>query len=146
MKKSEYKKYFPYVLFGLYILFVLWLTLLNRKNGINRSTLTPFWEYAKVIRNQGRKYFIGQIIGNIALFIPLGFMLPFLPKFKNVNCTRVLLIGLCFSIIIELTQYITGRGLMEFDDVFNNTLGAMISYGVYKMIDNLFSVRCKRIE
>ena len=134
MKKSGFKKYFPYVLFGLYIVFILWITLLNRNNGINRSTLTPFWEYARVIKNQGRRYFLGQIIGNITLFIPLGFMLPFLPKFKNVKLVKVFLIGLCFSVFIELTQYVTGRGLMEFDDAFNNTLGAVTGYGANKLI------------
>ena len=31
--------------------------------------------------------------------------------------------SLAFSSGIEITQYITGRGLCEFDDVSNNTLG-----------------------
>ena len=38
----------------------------------------------------------------------------------------MLLIPLVFSILIETTQYITGLGIAEFDDVFGNTLGGWI--------------------
>ena len=38
----------------------------------------------------------------------------------------MLLIPLLFSIAIETTQYITGLGITEFDDVFGNTLGGWI--------------------
>ena len=31
-----------------------------------------------------------------------------------------------FSVLIETTQYITGLGFAEFDDVFGNTLGGWI--------------------
>ena len=35
-------------------------------------------------------------------------------------------IPLAFSVLIEITQYITGLGIAEFDDVFGNTLGGCI--------------------
>ena len=38
----------------------------------------------------------------------------------------MLLIPFVFSILIETTQYITGLGIAEFDDVFGNTLGGWI--------------------
>ena len=31
-----------------------------------------------------------------------------------------------FLVLIEITQYITGPGIAEFDDVFGNTLGGWI--------------------
>ena len=138
MRKSEYKKYFLYVLFGIYIAIVVWITIINRENGDNRATLTPFWEYMMVIKNQWRMNYTWQIVGNIALFIPLGFMFPFLPKFHSIKCAKVLLFGLCLSVFIELTQYVTGRGMSEFDDVFNNTFGTVIGYSLYKLFKRLF--------
>lgn len=138
MKKGRYIKYFPLTVFCLYIGFVLWITLIDREFGERRSMLTPFWEYAKVISNDRRSFYIGQIIGNVLLLMPLGFLVSFLPKLQNVKLKKVLLCAMCFSIFIELTQFITGRGLMEFDDVFNNTVGAVFGYGMFKLINRLF--------
>ena len=135
MKKGRYIKYFPLALFCLYLIVVLWITLIDREFGKRRSMLIPFWEYAKVITNDRRSFFIRQIIGNILLLMPLGFLVSFLPNRKDIKWKSVLLSALCFSAFIELTQFVTGRGLMEFDDVFNNTVGAVIGYGMCKIIN-----------
>lgn len=119
-----------YTLFGAYIFLVLWLTLIDRQFGERRAMLVPFWEYVSAIKGIKGTYYIKQILGNLTMLIPLGFMLPMLRK---VTVKHVLVIALCFSCFIELTQYITGRGLMEFDDVFNNTVGAVIGYWINRM-------------
>lgn len=90
-----------------------------------------FWELANVIKGVERSFYIGQIFGNLVMLMPLGFMLPII---KKVSWKQVLLISLCFSVGIELTQFITGRGLMEFDDVFNNTVGAVLGYKIYDVL------------
>lgn len=38
----------------------------------------------------------------------------------------MLLIPFVMSVVIETTQYITGLGIAEFDDVFGNTMGGWI--------------------
>lgn len=136
MKKGKYIKHFPLALFCLYLVFVLWITLIDREFGERRLMLTPFWEYARVVHNVQRSFFMGQIIGNVLLLMPLGFMISFLPNLKDVKWKSVLLSALCFSAFIELMQYVTGRGLMEFDDVFNNTVGAVLGYGLCKLINS----------
>lgn len=118
-------------LFAIYILAVLWITLIDREFRNRCAMLVPFWEFANVIKGIRRSYFIGQILGNLVMLMPLGFMLPVIRK---VSLKQVLLISLCFSAGIELTQFITGRGLMEFDDVFNNTVGAVLGYIVYDVM------------
>ena len=117
-----------YTLFGAYILLVLWLTLIDRQFGERRAMLVPFWEFANVIKGVERNFYIGQILGNLTMLMPLGFMLPML---KKISLKQILVIALCFSCFIELTQFVTSRGLMEFDDVFNNTVGAVIGYLIY---------------
>lgn len=119
------------VLFAIYIFAVLWLTLIDRESGNRRANLVPFWELANVIKGVERSFYIGQIFGNLVMLMPLGFMLPIIRK---VSLKQVLLIAFCFSAGIELTQFITGRGLMEFDDVFNNTVGAVLGYKVYDVL------------
>lgn len=119
------------VLFAIYIFAVLWITLIDRESGNRRANLVPFWELANVIKGIERSFYIGQIFGNLVMLMPLGFMFPIIRK---VSLKQVLLISLCFSVGIELTQFITGRGLMEFDDVFNNTVGAVLGYKVYDVL------------
>lgn len=122
------------VLFAIYILAVLWITLIDREFGNRRANLVLFWEFANVIKGIKRSFFIGQILGNLVMLMPLGFMLPII---KKVNLKHVLLISLCFSVGIEITQFITGRGLMEFDDVFNNTAGAVLGYKIFDVLSFL---------
>lgn len=50
------------------------------------------------------------------------------------NAIHIGMIGCACSVSIELTQYFTGRGLFEFDDIFHNTLGAVIGYIIMKKI------------
>ena len=128
---TGYKRKLIIALFAIYILAVLWITLIDREFGNRRAMLVPFWEFANVIKGVRRSFFIGQILGNLVMLMPLGFMLPII---KKVSLKQVFLISLCFSVGIELTQFITGRGLMEFDDVFNNTVGAVLGYKVYDVL------------
>ena len=61
------------------------------------------------------------VINKIWLFIPLGTGL-----YKWLQKKWVLLISFVMSVAIETTQYITGLGIAEFDDVFGNTMGGWI--------------------
>ena len=116
------------ILFSVYIVCVLWITLIDREWSSPHAMLVPFWEYTNVVKGVERGFYIKQIIGNLIMLMPLGLMLPTL---KKVNFKQVFLIALLFSVGIETVQFITGRGLMEFDDVFNNTVGAVLGYLIY---------------
>ncbi|OWT52050.1 VanZ family protein [Bacillus sp. K2I17] len=78
---------------------------------------------------------------NIVLFMPFGFLLPTIwsqfRKMKNTVCA-----GFFFSLAIELNQLLNNR-ITDIDDLFTNTLGAIIGYVLYKV---LFKMICKREE
>jgi glycopeptide antibiotics resistance protein len=79
-----------------------------------------------------------NIILNILMFAPLGFMLPIIfRKCKKWYITYF--IGFLSTVAIEIIQLVTGRGIFELDDIFDNTLGCMIGYGIV-MIFMLFIV------
>ena len=110
-------------LFAVYIFAVLWLTLLDRQWGERQAELVPFWEVRNLLENISIKYlrdfWLVQIFGNIAMFIPLGVLLPYLcgiTKFKS-----VFLMSLAFSAGIEITQYITAEGFVNLM-MFSTTL------------------------
>ena len=71
---------------------------------------------------------------------PSRFLLPIISdKFKNIALTT--LTGAAFSILIEFTQYYTGRGLFESDDIIHNTIGAFVGCICYLLIIDRFLVR-----
>ncbi|MGH1287638.1 VanZ family protein [Bacillus toyonensis] len=76
---------------------------------------------------------------NIVLFMPLGFLLPTIwsqfRKMKNTVCA-----GFFFSLAIELNQLLNNR-ITDIDDLFTNTLGAIVGYVIYRV---LFKMICKR--
>ena len=62
-----------------------------------------------------------EVINNVWLFIPFGIGMYCIDQKKSIFASAFL-----FSILIETTQYITGLGVAEFNDVFENTLGGII--------------------
>jgi len=114
---------------GIYLYFVFSTTVIIRPetSGSHLQSI-PFWSYAEVLKDihSSMKY---DIIENVLLFLPAGAAVGYLNRSKQ----RLLLTTayFCFfSITIELMQYFLRVGLCEFDDVFHNTLGALIGYGI----------------
>lgn len=73
--------------------------------------------------------FIINFLGNICIFIPIGFMIPLLWNRFN-RFWKVSLIGLSISLFIEITQLSQARS-SDIDDLWLNTAGSMIGYCVY---------------
>ena len=101
-----------------YVVFILYETLMFRESGDARTNLVLFSYAGKFLKEQSVR--VG-VINNIWLFIPLGTGL-----YKWFQKKWVLLIPFVMSVAIEMTQYITGLGIAEFDDVFGNTMGGWI--------------------
>ncbi|MBS4207320.1 VanZ family protein [Bacillus sp. FJAT-50079] len=77
------------------------------------------------------------------MFVPFGIFLPLLhSRFQKARWT----IGLAslFTFSIESVQLITGFGIFELDDLFNNFLGAIIGYGITIGFMNIRKKEIKR--
>ena len=106
------------VLTIVYVTFILYETLMFRESGDARMNFVLFSYAGKFLKEQSVR--VG-VINNIWLFIPLGTGL-----YRWFQKRWVLLIPFVMSVAIEATQYITGLGIAEFDDVFGNTMGGWI--------------------
>ena len=73
-----------------------------------------------------------EYVLNLALFIPLGIMLPALWK-EFRNTVPVGLAGASLSLVIEVSQILNHR-VPDIDDVFLNTVGALCGYLIYKYV------------
>lgn len=127
------------IIFGVYLAVVLMATMLDRIStmGFRKNIIPLFYSYKSAWNNFSAIEW-RNIILNICMFIPFGLLLPFgIKKAKYWWVTYVC--GLIFTVLIESVQLITGRGVFECDDVFNNLLGAMIGYGFYVLIAYIYA-------
>ena len=95
------------------------------KTVTNRLNLLPF----KSIIYKYDDWEI-NLFGNIAMFVPVGLSFPFCYK-KLDNIGKVVLAGVCYSLLIELSQmFVFGRGT-DIEDLITNTLGALVGAVLY---------------
>lgn len=111
--------------FAVYLIAVLWYTIGKRSTGYYSSHFDLFWSY-KLWFDGDREY--GRaILANIAMLIPFGFLLSAMGNGRQrKSSVSIFLSAAAFSLLIETIQFIAMRGHFEADDVFNNTLGALI--------------------
>lgn len=119
--------------------FVFVMTLFERRPREEfQFKLKPFQSYYRFFLN-GETEILLQIIMNIAMYIPLGFLLPCC--FKQIKkCGNVLLLSFLLSMGIELIQGFLKIGSFEVDDIINNVLGSAIGVGVYTLYTNIKQV------
>ena len=79
---------------------------------------------------------IRQLLLNIVMFIPLGFLLPVTAE-KARKGRVTLSIVLLSTLAIETLQYFLGRSA-DIDDVIMNTLGGVIGYGAFRLANRAF--------
>lgn len=117
-----------------YLVVVLSATLLDRFSGwSNRQIdLYPFLSYREAWNSFSRREWRNLIL-NICMFVPFGLLLPLYGR-RWQKAVPVYTTGLAFTLVIELLQLIFHRGIFELDDIFNNLLGTMIGYGLYRLI------------
>ena len=115
--------------FTIYTIAVLWYTVLKRQTGFQRAQFELFWSYKEWMSGDWE---LGkEIMGNMAMFIPFGFLLSScLPRRRS-----IILAAILFSFTIETLQLFLMRGLFEWDDVISNTIGAAIGGGLYRLLE-----------
>ena len=96
-----------------------------------KETINTFMHSETGMRNSLR-----NLIGNILVFMPLGFFIPLLfDKFNNLK--KVLKVGCLSSLAIELSQLFVGSNVCDIDDVIYNTLGALAGFICYKTFETI---------
>jgi len=119
-------------LFVCYITVVLGATLMERGTFWQNAKIMPLFYSYKAAWVNGLAVDWRNIILNICMFMPLGFLLPLGFKcFKSFWITS--LIGFLLTIIIEGIQLYYHLGMFELDDLMNNTIGTMIGFGFYAL-------------
>lgn len=97
------------------------------------TNLMPFREIMRY--PVGSNSFYKQVVGNIALFIPLGYFATSYANIKGLG--TITLVSLLSSLTIESVQHYIGRSF-DIDDIILNIAGAIIGYFVYIAFDAIY--------
>jgi len=116
-----------------YLTLVFSLTIIARTPTGHNYELMLFWSYIEIYK--GNTIFIYDNILNVLMLMPLGVLLSV--GFDQITCKQAALSGFLVSLIIEVMQLLTRRGLFEFDDILHNTLGCLLGYAIYKLIKKI---------
>ena len=75
---------------------------------------------------------ISQVYMNIAMFVPMGYLLPYVFDWFRRNIrTRTVVVSFLISLLIENLQLATKLGFYDFDDLISNTVGAFLGQGLF---------------
>ncbi|WP_394582092.1 VanZ family protein [Cytobacillus firmus] len=76
---------------------------------------------------------IKNLAGNVAAFLPMGIFLPyFIRRLNTLNSFAVTMTVMIIS--VEIIQLATRRGSLDIDDFILNIIGALIGFGLWKMM------------
>lgn len=93
-------------------------------------------------RNQiGNMYFLINVVGNVAAFMPFGFLVPVMYREQRKDIVYqghffrsflfVTALGFLMSLLVETVQLVTKVGCFDVDDLFLNTAGVVFGYIIY---------------
>ena len=103
-----------------------------------KLNLIPF---VHLLEYDSKKDLLLNVIGNTAMFIPSGIVLPII--YKNLNTFRkVIGAGALISFCIEILQLPFFERATDIDDLLLNTFGVAIGCLIYKLVEK--SVKRKR--
>jgi glycopeptide antibiotics resistance protein len=101
-------------------------------HGAGEVNFLPFKTILPYLRGEhGWLIAILELVGNIALLVPIGFLFPFICR--RMTWKRSLALAVAVSLAIEGMQVVLRVGIFDIDDVILNALGVMIGYWVLTM-------------
>lgn len=130
--KSHVKMITLILLIGYTMLLTYWMIW-----GFGRTTQSVF-SYNLVPFSTMASYFpirslasLINIVGNIAVFVPFGVLIPVVLRIRYVKMLGFFLVGL---FVLEMAQLISRRGSLDVDDFILNSVGVTIGYGLLGVI------------
>ena len=113
---------------------IRWGAGLARYPGNWRPQLVPVWNLVANLGHADRApAVLAGAAGNVALFVPLGFLLPLLAPWFD-RRRRTVTAGLALSAAIELSQLaFPGVRRADVNDLLLNTLGTAVGFAAYRL-------------
>lgn len=144
-RKFPWGKALLWLMFIGYMAIVVYATMLRGFGFFRREwNLHLFRAWREAWNNYSVKNWANVLL-NVAMFVPLGFLLPLLGKGFRKWYVAVPS-GFGVSLAIELLQLAIGIGICDVDDLFANTLGALMGYLLIMTVLSLFREKGGRLR
>lgn len=125
-------------LFLIYILAVAYVTIFSREYAKDTSVYIFRTDLiGKAIRTRSLQP-VTHLLQNVAMFIPLGVLLPFVYPEKLDSWSHVILIALMTTTLIETVQFFLLLGQADLTDIVTNILGAVIGFLGYRIFRHFY--------
>lgn len=119
----------------------------NRQGIFGMINIIPFKETLVTLTDGHTpiKYPLMNIVGNILVFMPLGFLVPLLfDKYNNIS--KVFTLGLVSTISIELAQLFVGPNISDIDDIIFNTIGSVLGLLCFRLFEKItININVKKV-
>jgi glycopeptide antibiotics resistance protein len=93
----------------------------------------PLRTLAIYVANTDSVFWMGQLVGNLLLLLPVGLLGPIALPAMN-GWLRVLLVALVLSLAIEAAQLVVPNRMADVDDVLLNVIGALLGYAILSVL------------
>lgn len=152
-KRLMTSKFLFWMLFGVYIATLVNLTffpfpyqkmLIELSIEDHLGSSHNFIPFTSLMDGITTGYFIvplTQLVKNVLLFIPLGFIVPIL--FNRATMRKVFILGFFISLFIESLQFLLGLLIgfnyrsFDVDDLIMNTIGTTVGFICYRLLRTL---------
>lgn len=125
-EKFSLHKEFSYLISIVYIWLLFEILTMIEINGTSGVNLMPFTEILRY--DIGSKMFYYNVLGNIIIFIPFGYLIGVYVNPKKI--WPVIITTLLISSVVEFVQLKIGRSF-DIDDILLNVIGSIVGYLIF---------------
>ena len=133
------------VIFGVYLILLIYFLFFAESTG--RTYEGRSYHYNLILLKEIKRFWIHReslglmavflnLFGNVAAFAPFGTILPIMHhRFRSF--LYMTLLAFEFSLVIEVIQLISKVGSFDVDDLLLNTIGGMLGYLIFEILNRI---------
>ena len=143
-KSITFKRELIFDFLVFYFLFILFFTVFRKSywpwqirfdfhRSLKDINWIPFVQTLKMTNGITKVALVYNFLGNILLFIPIGFLMCSIRKTPH-HKILTFFSGFFLSVSIEAAQFIFHSGQSDIDDIIFNTVGILLGLGIYHLL------------
>ena len=101
--------------------------------GLDTANFTLFKTIRMYINYSYKLNSFENLVGNVVVFIPFGFLIPYVLK-RGRNFFVMLINAFLFVLGIEVFQLFSAFGAFDVDDILLNTLGGLLGFFCFVVV------------
>ena len=124
-------------LFLVYLFALGYITVFSRDGSNSTEIFTGFTSIEEAIRT-GSVEPLNHMFLNVAVFVPIGFLFPFIHPEQLNKLMLVTIISAMMTVTIESIQLMLQLGQCDLEDIVANTAGGVIGFLFYRLYVRFF--------